>query len=93
MIRPNKLYRTQAHTQYNKAARPLLELKGNVSITIYGSKDEYLNLSDLTPQTALLTGDQERSLFALPRYVGFIGTADRINIEGYDLTEIEDIIL
>ena len=71
----------------------MLELKGNVSIQVYGSKDVYLDLSDLTVQTTLLTGDQERVLFTLPRYVAFIGTADRINVEGYDLLEIGDIVL
>lgn len=91
MIQPNKLYFAKAHTSLNIGELILLELKGNVSIQIFGSKDEQDTVLELTPQTELLVEDFEYTLTRLPRYVAFVGTADRINIEGYDLTEIKDI--
>lgn len=87
MAEPGKLYLTK-----DRLREPtLLELKGNVSIQVFGSLNEKDTVADLTIQTPLLTDDEEYTLTGLPRYVAFIGTADRINVEGYDLTYIKDI--
>lgn len=86
-ILPGKLYLTR-----DRLSEPtLLELKGNVSIEIFGSLNEQNTVADLTSQSELLTVEKEYTLTGLPRYVAFIGTADRINVEGYDLTYIKDI--
>ncbi len=84
---PGKLYLTR-----DLVGKPtLLELKGNVSIQVFGSLNEKDTVADLTPQTYVLTEDEEYPLNGLPRYVAFIGTADRINVEGYGLTYVKDI--
>lgn len=87
-----KLYLARPHTSENIGDPCLLELNGNVSIEIYGSKDEVDTVSELTIQAEIIEEDGSYPLFGLPRYVSFVGTADRINVEGYDLTEIKDII-
>jgi hypothetical protein len=91
MILPNKLYLTKPHTTKNISAFVLLELKGNVNIQIFGSKNEKDTISELTLQAEPFDKDGEYTLYRLPRYVAFIGTSDIIEIEGYDLTEIKDI--
>lgn len=88
----NKLYLTRPHTSENIGDPCLLELKGSaVSIEIFGSKDETNTITELTPQGEIIEEEGSYPLFALPRYVVFVGTADKINVEGYDLTEIKDI--
>lgn len=87
-IELNKLYLTRPHTQHNIGDPLLVELQGaNVSVIMYGSKDKPATLTDLVPIAEELTEAGAYPLFALPRYVVFTGTADLINVEGYDLTD------
>ncbi len=93
MIQPGKLYLTKAHTADDRGDPVLLELKGNVNIMIYGSLNEKDTVEELTPQIEeAITKDLEYTLTGLPRYVVFVGTADIINVQGYDLTFIKNIV-
>lgn len=88
----NKLYFARPHTTENIGDPLILELKGSsVNIQIYGSRDEVDTIAELTNQAELFTTEGSYPLFGLPRYVVFVGTADKINIEGYDLTYIKDM--
>jgi len=94
MIEPNKLYLTKPHTSANIGQTARIELKGTVSLTVYGSELEpalLLTVADLTPVSDPLTEDFYYAFDTLPKYIAFIGTSDRINVAGYDLTYIKDI--
>lgn len=89
-----KLYLTKAHTSNNIKQIASVELKGTVNLIVYGSEEEpsaLVNVSDLTPISDSLTEDSYYPFYTLPKYVAFIGTADRINVSGYDLTYVKDI--
>jgi hypothetical protein len=89
-----KLYLANAHSSANIGQTARLELKGTVNLTIYGSEEAeevLINVSNMTPVSEILNEDFYYPLDTLPKYVAFIGTADRINVGGYDLTEIKDI--
>ena len=90
-LETGKLYLTKPHTKANIGQVALLELNGVTSCTIYGSKDQQADVASMTPATEAITEDFYQTLSALPRYITFVGTVTRINIEGYDLVEIGDI--
>lgn len=91
MAETGKLYLTKAHTSQNIGQTALVELKGTVNLIIYGSQTEQDDVASLTPASLTLTDDFYYPTDTLPKYVAFIGTADRINVAGYDLTFIKNI--
>lgn len=94
MAETGKLYLTKAHTSANIKQVVSVELKGTVNLIVYGSEeeaDDLDNVTDLTPASEALTDDSYYPFYTLPKYVAFIGTADRINVSGFDLTYIKDI--
>lgn len=84
-----RLYLIGPHSSANIANTGLLELHGVTSIKVYGSKDPQDDIASMTPATIEITEDFYQTLSAVPRYIAFVGTATRINLEGYDV--IEDI--
>ena len=86
-----KLYLTKAHTSANIGQTARIELKGTVNLVVYGSEEEKDTVAELTPASEALTEDFYYPFDTLPKYVAFIGTADIINVGGYDLTYIKDI--
>jgi hypothetical protein len=90
-ITVGKLYSTLAHSSANIGQTARLELKGTVNLIIYGSEDLQTSVANMTPVSETITDDFYYPLDTLPTYIAFIGTADRINVGGYDLTEIDDI--
>lgn len=93
-IETGKLYLTKAHTSANIGQTAIIELKGTVSLTVYGSEkdeSELAAVTDLTPASEALTEDFYYPFDTLPKYIAFIGTADRINVAGYDLTFVKNI--
>lgn len=94
MIETGKLYLVKTHTTANIGQTAIVELKGNVSLVIYGTEEEPENVTDfndLTPVSQALIADFYYPLDTLPKYIAFIGTADRINVAGYDLELIKDL--
>ncbi len=95
MAQTGKLYLTKAHTTANIAQTVTIELKGTVNLIIYGSEEKeslLVDVTDLTPVTDTIVGDSYYPFFSpMPKYIAFIGTADRINPVGLDLTYIKDI--
>jgi len=91
-IETGKLYSAKAHSSANIGQTARLELRGTVSIDIYGSEDEPAALADMSLVTTdTLAEDSYYALDTLPTYVSFVGTSDVINVGGYDLTLIDDI--
>lgn len=89
-----KLYLTKPHTSQDIGQTARIELKGTVNLVVYGSEEEestLVNVTDLTPASDTITEDSYYPFDTLPKYVAFIGTADRINVGGYDLVFIKNI--
>lgn len=91
-ITVGKLYSVKASTSQNIGQTARLELKGTVNLIIYGSEDMSLTQTDLTPVSEAITEDFYYPLDTLPTYVAFVGTADRINVGGYELTLVGDLV-
>lgn len=86
-----KLYSVKAHSSANIGQTARVELRGTVNLVIYGSEDEPATVSVMTPVSETLTDDFYYALDTLPKFIAFVGTADLINVAGYDLTLIGDI--
>lgn len=91
-----KLYLATPSSSANIGGRGMatIEIKGNVNLIVYGSEEaeaSILAVSDMTPASDSIGADFYQTFYKLPKYVAFIGTADRINVTGYDLTEIKAI--
>jgi hypothetical protein len=90
-----KLYLVADHSSVTNERPVILELKGTVDLMIYGSNEEVstlVNVTDLTPcLLENLTDDLVSALSGMPRYIAFIGTADRIIVQDKDLTYVKDI--
>lgn len=93
-IETGKLYLVSDQSTVTNQRSVLLELAGaTVDIMIYGSQDMSLTQTDLVPQLEEnLTTELEYTLSSLPRYVAFVGTVTKINVEGRKLTEIGDLV-
>lgn len=92
MATVGKLYSVLAHTSNNIGQTARLELRGTVSIDIYGSEELPATLSEMSLVTEdTLVSDSYYALDTLPTYISFVGTSDTINVGGYDLTLIGDI--
>ena len=87
-IAVGKLYSVKASTTFQIGQTARIELKGTVSLIIYGSEEIQTSVANLTPVSEAITADGFYPCDTLPTYIAFIGTADRINVGGYDLTEI-----
>ena len=68
-----------------------LEISGNVNLEILGSFTETLVQSELL-SAAKFTSNGFQTLYYLPKYIAFVGTADKINVLGYDLTLIGNLV-
>lgn len=90
-LQTNKLYLASPHTKLNTAQNVPLELSGNVNLEIKGSFEKTLVESELT-FAAAFSESGFQTLFYFPKYVAFVGTADKINVVGYDFTLIGDLI-
>jgi len=86
-----KLYSVKPHTISNIGQTARLELKGSVNLIVYGSEDIQTSVANLTPCCEAITADGYYPFDTLPTYIAFIGTATRINVGGYELTEIGNI--
>jgi len=93
-ILTNKLYRVQPNTSAENESPRLVEIKGNVNLTIYGTEEKEEDITavaDMTPASEAISADFYQALSNVPEYIAFIGTADRINLRGYDYKYIKDI--
>lgn len=91
MLETGKLYSVKTNTLNDIGQTARIELKGTVNLIVYGSEDEQDTVSELTAVSEALTADSYYSFDTLPKYIAFIGTADRINVGGYILTYVKDI--
>ena len=91
MAEVGKLYLTKTISLNNIGQTSRIELNGTVSLTVYGSEDEQANVAAMTPVSEALTADFYYPFDTLPKYIAFIGTADRINVSGYSLEYVKDI--
>jgi hypothetical protein len=93
-IEIGKLYLVEDISTATNQRPVLLELAGaTVDIMIYGSQDESLTQADLVPQlTENLTEAMGYTLSNMPKYVAFVGTVTKINVEGRKLVEIGDLV-
>ncbi len=95
MIEVGKLYLTKAHTSQQIGQTARVELRGTVSLTVYGSEgeaDDITGSTDMTPASGALTEDFYYPFDTLPKYIAFVGTSDLIDVSGYDLTYIKDLV-
>lgn len=91
-IEVGKLYSVKANVSQNIGQTARLELRGTVSIDIYGSEDKPATLAEMSlVTTETLTDNSYYALDTLPTYVSFVGTSDIINVGAYELTLIDDI--
>lgn len=93
-IETGKLYLVKDISTATNQRPVLLELAGDtVDIMIYGSQDESLTQTDLVPQLEenLITA-LEYTLSGLPKYVAFVGTVTKINVEGRELELVGDLV-
>ena len=92
MATTGKLYLAKPSCSENIGKTARLELKGaTLNVIVYGSEDLQTSVANMTACTDALTDESYYTLDTLPTYIAFIGTADRINIGGYDLTLIGNI--
>lgn len=93
-IETGKLYLVSDQSTVTNQRPVLLELAGaTVDIMIYGSQDMSLTQTDLVAQLEEnMTEAMEYTLATLPRYVAFVGTVTKINVEGRKLTLIGDLV-
>ena len=90
-----KLYLTKAHTVANIKQIASIEIKGTVNLIVYGTENEASTVTDendLTAASETLTDDSYYPFYTLPKYIAFVGTADLINISGYELTFVKNLV-
>lgn len=93
-IETGKLYLAKAHSSQYIGHELAVELNGAVNITLYGTnKDvaDITSISDLVQMSDPLSQPFYYLTKPLPKYILFVGTADTINVIGYDLTYSKDI--
>jgi hypothetical protein len=90
-----KLYLTSTHTTANIGQTVSVEIKGTVNLIVYGTENDPSTVTDendLTAASEALTYDSYYPFYTpLPKYIAFVGTADLINISGYELTYVKDL--
>ncbi|MDA3953114.1 MAG: hypothetical protein PF485_05675 [Bacteroidales bacterium] len=90
-----KLYLTKAHSSSNIGQTARIELHGVTSVIVYGTENEpstVTNAASLTPASEALTEDSYYPFDTLPKYIAFVGTVTTINVAGYDLTYVKDLV-